>query len=80
MVDDDFVLKGGKYAGETYGSVKIKNPSYIKWVEVNAPGLLKEKKVKISTPAIKKLPKDGEEQKSAIQPNLNFFNEGSKKS
>ncbi|HWY35576.1 MAG TPA: hypothetical protein VNX68_13095 [Nitrosopumilaceae archaeon] len=78
MVDDNFVLKGGKYAGETYGSIKKKNPSYILWVHENAPNLLKEKKVK---PVAEKVepPEEGKKPPSAITPNHNFFNEGPNK-
>lgn len=77
-MDDNFVFKGGKYSGKTYGLVKKINPSYIDWVTINAPGLLKEKKKvepKAAPPRIEP-PEKSEVPKSAIQPNHNFFNEG----
>ena len=80
MVDDNFVFKGGKHSGKTYGLVKKIDPSYISWCEENAPGMLKEKKSKpiiSNEPAPRKEPPpDDEVQESSLKPNTNFWNEG----
>lgn len=80
-MDDNFVLKKGKYAGKSIGLIKKINPSYLEWVKDNAPGMLKEKKKpkppEPSGPAQRREPPpDSEVVESSLKPNLNFFNEG----
>ena len=41
IVEDDFIFRSGQYAGKTYGWVKSNNPSYITWVELNKPQMLR---------------------------------------
>lgn len=78
-MDDNFVFSKGKYAGESIKEVKRKNPSYITWAKENAPYLFKDYKIAAPTPkpAQERIePPETSENKSVIQPNLNFFNEG----
>ena len=77
MVNDSFIFKAGKHKGKSYGLVKKIDSSYIKWAEQNAPKLLEEWKPtpKPAPPRIEP-PEESEVVKSAMQPNLDFFNEG----
>lgn len=74
-----FVFKIGKHKGKSLELVKKIDPGYIKWAEQNAPKILEEYKPK-PKPAEprKEVPEVNENKKSAIQPNLDFFNEGKK--
>jgi hypothetical protein len=78
ILDDNFIFRNGKYAGKTFGFVKQNNPSYIDWARANAPNLLKEYKKKESSETSTEKIKPTEYLKgsrSAIQPNLDFYNE-----
>lgn len=76
MVSDNFVLKGGKYAGKTYGEIRIINPSYLEWAHKNASNLLKDRshKIKPSEPVPLKHP-EIKEKISVLQPNMDFLNQ-----
>jgi len=73
-MNDEFCLRSGKYTGKSIGWLKKNNPNYLGWVAENRPEMLKELKVK----KIQKVePKMVEVTiPKAIQPNLNFWNEG----
>lgn len=80
MMDDSFVFKYGKYKGKTYKFVLLNNPSYIEWVKLNAPNLLKEKKqpeaqkepfVRKEPPADEDAPPSGR-----LPENIDFLNQG----
>ena len=43
-MNDDFVLKSGKYAGKSIGWLKSNNQNYLNWVMENQPNMLKELK------------------------------------
>lgn len=81
-MNDNFIFRGGKHNGKTYGEVKKKDPGYIYWCEQNAPGMLKEKKAKIIEPRPsepvprKEPPPDDEVQESSLKPNVDFWNQG----
>lgn len=78
-MDNNFIFRGGKHAGKTYGLVYKIDPGYILWCEENAPGMLKGKnKPKTVVPAAPRREplEDSEIVKGAIQPNLNFLDEG----
>jgi len=80
-MNDSFIFKGGKHSGKSYGLIKKIDPGYILWCEENAPGMLKDKKSKPEPkPAGPRIepPEVSENPKSAIQPNMDFFNEGPK--
>lgn len=66
-MDDNFVLKGGKYVGKTVGWLRSNQPNYLRWVEENQPNMLKE---------VKKTETNFNETLSKLKPNLNFDNEG----
>ena len=74
------IFRTGKYKGHSVEFVKKTNPSYIEWVRENAPAMLKEKKEKKEpkpAPPRMEPPEESNPNRSAIQPNLNFFNEKS---
>lgn len=79
-MEDNFIFKGGKHSGKSYGLIRKIDPGYILWCEQNAPGMLKEKnkqKAKTVKPTIKKEPsEEGEYKKNSLKPNINFLNEG----
>lgn len=78
MVDDNFIFKGGKYSGKSYGLVKKINPGYIEWCEQNAPGMLKERKESkkpTTPPSRKEPPPDDEVKENVLKPNLDFLNQ-----
>lgn len=64
----NFILRSGKYQGQTYEWVCNKNPKYIEWVKENQPQMLKEKKMTVTN--LK------EEPLKSMEPNPNFENEG----
>jgi len=68
MVNPNFKFRSGKYQGQTYESVYLKNPSYIEWVKENQPNMLKEKVTTVTN--LK------EEPMGKLTPNPNFENEG----
>jgi hypothetical protein len=68
-MNDDFVLKSGKYAGKSIGWLKSNNQNYLNWVMENQPNMLKELK-KIEPKNLEALPT------KTMSPNLNFDNEG----
>ena len=70
-MNDDFILRSGKYANKTIGWLKRNNPQYLEWVTLNQPKMLKEIK-KIIKSEIEPL---DEEPINAIKPNMNFDNE-----
>lgn len=74
-MDKNFVLKGGKYNGKTYGWVLQNFPSYISWCKENAPNMLKERPVPVPNIETKEIKFRDEPIKSLV-PNLNFWNEG----
>jgi hypothetical protein len=71
-MDDNFILRSGKYAGKTIGWLKQNNSNYLTWVKENQPNMLKPN-VKVEPKKIveNEMIRDGK-----IQPNLNFDNEG----
>lgn len=74
-----FIFKIGKHKGKSLQFVEKIDPSYIKWARENAPNLLEEykPKIKLIEPAPRKEPpEESEVPKSALQPNINFLNEG----
>lgn len=69
-MNDDFVLRSGKYAGKSIKWLKSNNKNYLNWVVENQPNMLKEVK-KIEPKIIEiVLPT------KTMIPNLNFDNEG----
>lgn len=70
-MDDNFILRYGKYAGKTIEWLKRNNPQYLEWVTLNQPKMLEN--TKQSEP--KKTELSDEETVSAIKPNMNFDNE-----
>jgi hypothetical protein len=71
-MDDNFILKSGKYAGKTIGWLKKNNPNYLIWVKENQPNMLKPiAKVEPKKIIENEITRDGK-----LQPNLNFDNEG----
>lgn len=75
-MDDNFVFRGGKHNGKTYGWVRLNEPSYITWCKEKAPFMLKTKAEPKPQPEIKKEIKFSDGPIASIQPNLNFWNEG----
>lgn len=76
-MDDNFVLKFGKYVGKTYGWVSKNAPNYITWARDNAPNLLKESKPKPQVIEIeKKEIKFREGPVNTMVPNMSFWVEG----
>lgn len=45
-MNKDFVIRTGKYAGETIGWLENNNPGYLAWIKINQPNMLKEIKEK----------------------------------
>ena len=73
----NFILRSGKYVGKSLEEIKKLDLSYVRWIEENRPEMLKEHNEKKKPKILKRIePKeDFEIVPSAIQPNLNFFNE-----
>lgn len=76
-LDDNFVLANGKHQGKTIGAIKKIEPSYITWAIKNAPGLLKPKKAPIPAAPRTEPLEESNPNRSAMQPNMNFFQEKS---
>jgi hypothetical protein len=72
-MNDNFILRSGKYQGKTIAWVKKTDNNYLVWVKENRPEMLKELVPK--EPTIRKMIPD-DVKISAMQPNLNFWNEG----
>jgi hypothetical protein len=70
-MNDDFILRSGKYVGKTTQWLKRNDPQYLEWVTLNQPKMLVEFKKTIKPET--ELPK--EEPTNAIKPNMNFDNE-----
>ena len=68
-MNDDFVLRSGKYAGKSIGWLKSNNQNYLNWAMENQPNMLKELK-KIEPKSIESV------SLKTMTPNLNFDNEG----
>lgn len=75
-MDKNFILKYGKFAGKSIAWLEENNEGYLNWAIINAPNLLKP-------PTPKELPKSETKDvkgvsihKSAMVPNMNFWNEG----
>jgi hypothetical protein len=71
-MDNNFILKRGKYAGKTIEWIEKNNPSYLAWVKENAIGLLKGSE----TTNTEKEIKFRDNSPKIITPNTNFWNEG----
>lgn len=72
-----FIFKFGKHKGKSLQIVEKIEPSYIEWARKNAPKLLEEwKPTPRPAPPRIEPPDESEVVKSAMQPNLDFFNEG----
>ena len=71
-MNDDFVLRSGKYAGKSIGWLKTNNQNYLNWAMENQPNMLKELK-KIEP---KQIIENNIVINGRIQPNLNFDKEG----
>lgn len=85
IVDDDFIFRSGQYAGKTYGWVKSNNPSYINWVEINKPQMLRpsmnQKYQPAPKPEVKPIkreppPDDQVVPKTTLEENRDFLNQG----
>jgi len=83
-LNDNFILKSGKYAGKSIALIKKIDYQYIAWCEINCPNILKEKKSepkekKVYQPktempkARKEVPEESETPASSLQPNLDFL-------
>ena len=75
-MNDDFIFRGGKHNGQTYGWVRVNDPSYISWCKEKAPFMLKAKTNSAPKPEPQKEIKLRDKPIETIQPNLNFWNEG----
>lgn len=71
-MDGNHTLRSGKYSGKTVDWLRDNDPMYLLWVEENRPEMLKEFKAK---PAAKRIEPTVVSLPSALQPNLNFYNE-----
>ena len=70
-MNDDFILRSGKYVGKTIQWLKINNPQYLEWITLNKPTMLVGSKQQDKP----KTEISDEEIVSAMKPNLNFDNE-----
>jgi hypothetical protein len=79
-MNDDFIFRGGKHNGQTYGWVRVNDPSYIRWCKDKAPFMLETKAKAAPKPAPKPEPvkeiKFRDKPVTSLEPNLNFWNEG----
>ena len=76
-MNDDFVFRGGKHNGQTYGWVRVNDPSYIRWCKDKAPFMLKAKaepKPEPKPEPVKDL-KFRDKPVTSLEPNLNFWDE-----
>jgi hypothetical protein len=73
-MNKNYILTGGKHKGRTIAWIEENDMSYLNWVKQNAAGLIKG--ANTPPPVVKRVLEDKDVPKSAIQPNLNFFNEG----
>jgi len=72
-MNDDFIIRTGKYAGKTLLWVEEFDSDYLDWVKENRPEMLKE--VKDSPKKSKNESELPDSIVSAIKPNMNFDNE-----
>lgn len=73
-IDKNYIFPRGKHAGKSIALVEKIEPSYISWVQENAPNLLKFKAPTETTSKERKIPpEDSEVIKSSLQPNLDFL-------
>lgn len=71
-----FKFRTGKYAGQTIADIQHKDPKYLDWVKENQPKMLIEYKTKTKTNVVNSTEeKEKVKTISAIQPNMDFFNE-----
>ena len=74
----EFVFRSGKHKGRSLQIVQAIDPGYFAWIKENRPEMLEESKEKKkpmkAAPRIEP-PEVSSGAKSAIQPNLNFWNE-----
>lgn len=77
-MNDDFIFRGGRHNGQTYGWVRVNDPSYIRFYEEKAPFMLMAapKAKPKPKPEPKPEPKFRDESVKSLEPNLDFWNEG----
>jgi hypothetical protein len=77
MVENSFIFKYGKHKGKSVAWVDDNDPSYLIWVQENAPNLLKDTPKKVEPkPAEPKKVEFRKEPIKTMVPNMNFWNEG----
>ena len=72
----DFIFRGGKYSGKTLGWVSDNYPSYLAWIKINQPNMLKGSENKPKPIVTVSNIDYSKENKSSMVPNMNFWDEG----
>jgi len=74
-MNNQFILRSGKFSGKTIEFVQTQEPSYLNWIKENRPEMLKGSEV-VPKQVVKKEIKFRDGPIKSIVPNLNFDNEG----